>query len=360
MAAIKVLLPKSRVSELQRGRLGSIMVLPDYFVDRVVRTPSPRKLARLLARKAKAGGGSVHRIPQLEIKGGNAVNVAHALARQGARVHLLIVSDKIASMLLQAAFAPFGNVSVVTIDGQPGLTTALEFHFGGRHVNVMLSDLGDLARLDWETIEADVKRGLRGAAFAVAVNWAALRQHGNEIVRSLCIEARQRHARTFLDPADISGRSTDFRDLMKQTVQEGLVDVLSINENEARIVCRLLGVEPLPPTFHERELKAVCRSIGRECPATVDVHTPIGSATSDGEETEFAPAFPVRVHVETGAGDVWDAGDLVGYLLDLSPKGRLIFANACARLYLASRKAVAPTLPEVRSFLSSRGLLVDS
>ena len=87
---------------------------------------------------------------------------------------------------------------------------------------------------------------------------------------------------------------------------------------------------------------------------TVDVHTPVGSATSTDEGETWSSSFRTVDGLVTGAGDVWDAGDIIGHLLNLEDEDRLRFANACAYLYVRNRKTSYPTLREVASFLGGR------
>jgi len=69
------------------------------------------------------------------------------------------------------------------------------------------------------------------------------------------------------------------------------------------------------------------------------------------KETSFAKSFDVNVAISTGAGDVWDAADIAGYLCKLQADERLMFANACAAFYIS--KIESPTLQEAAKFLKS-------
>ena len=59
----------------------NIVVMPDFFVDRIIKLRSITELFNCLAEKARVGGGSVRESNStIDIKGGNAVNVAYCLA----------------------------------------------------------------------------------------------------------------------------------------------------------------------------------------------------------------------------------------------------------------------------------------
>src|SRR5579875_2001529 len=116
-------------SSLQRlPSAGTVSVMPDYFVDRFVRIQSVEDLIKMVNKKsAESGGGSIRGISQLEVKGGNAVNLAYALGKFGAIVHLITIADSIPARALVAAFAEMPNVKLDIIRGKAGYTIALEF-----------------------------------------------------------------------------------------------------------------------------------------------------------------------------------------------------------------------------------------
>ena len=53
--------------------IGSIVVMHDFFIDRIIRLESKEDLFDMVNEKAKVGGGSIRGIPTTDIKGGNAV-----------------------------------------------------------------------------------------------------------------------------------------------------------------------------------------------------------------------------------------------------------------------------------------------
>jgi ribokinase len=58
-------------------------------------------------------------------------------------------------------------------------------------------------------------------------------------------------------------------------------------------------------------------------------------------------AIKVDAKTLTGAGDSWDAGDMLGYLAGLGPQERLLFANCCASLYVRDPQGEPPTMNKV-------------
>ncbi|MCA1819352.1 MAG: hypothetical protein LC620_04755, partial [Halobacteriales archaeon] len=83
----------------------SVAVLPDVYVDAICPLPAWPATRASLDALAKRGGGNVPVGPiQLKL-GGNACNLAVALARLGATVHLLATADALGLHLLGQAAA---------------------------------------------------------------------------------------------------------------------------------------------------------------------------------------------------------------------------------------------------------------
>jgi ribokinase len=80
---------------------------------------------------------------------------------------------------------------------------------------------------------------------------------------------------------------------------------------------------------------------------SVDLHTKPGAAWSNGNETAFAHSIKVEAKTITGAGDVWDAADMLGHLIGLEPAERLLFANCCASLYVRNPDGEPPEMNRV-------------
>jgi ribokinase len=118
-----------------------VSVLPDFYFDRMISVPSFKQLFRQVELKATSGGGNLRGFSQVELRGGNATNLAYALASLSVRTRLYCVGDE----HTQTALAnPPRNCRVKVIPGKPGYTTALEFSLEGKPVNVMISDVGDV------------------------------------------------------------------------------------------------------------------------------------------------------------------------------------------------------------------------
>ncbi len=336
--------PREQISRLK------ISVLPDFFLDRIISVQSPRNLLRQIELKAVTGGGSLRGFAQTEVLGGNAGNLAFALSSLSARTTLYCVGD---AMTRAVTSAQSSTCKVRMIEGQPGYTIALEFPFKGRRVNVMLSDVGDLANFDGRKFTRLDMEDLDKSDCLALVNWSANRK-GNELARRVMHGRRRPGRLNFLDPADIQGAENRVRTLVKDVIEKGLLDVISLNENEARIIMRILSAGKLLKSYDSHKIMKAARALHSALNITVDVHTPIGSATSTNAGEAWSRSFRALGGIVTGAGDVWDAGDIIGHLLNFEDQKRLHFANACAHLYLRNKKARYPTLQEVIKLLESR------
>ena len=322
--------------------IGAIVVMHDFFVDRIIRLESKENLSGALSEKAKVGGGSIRGIPTADVKGGNAVNIAYSLAKLGAKVSLFTVADEMGSIMIRQTFAQFGDkVTLRIANGRTGLTTCFEFPHEGTRVNVMVSDVGDNESFGSERISSEADRTiLKNADGVMVVNWAT-NINGTELAEFSFKNSPS--AFHFLDPADIETRKHDFRDSLAKL--SGMIDCLSINENECNSLADALGFgRVLGSLYSVEEVKQASKRISESVGISTDLHTKIGSAWSNGKESAFAHAIKVDAKRLTGAGDTWDAADIIGYLAGLHPQERLLFANCCASLYIRDPNGEPPSM----------------
>ena len=96
---------------------------------------------------AKRKGGSIDGIPQTDMRGGNAINVASALANLDAAVTPIVCTSEYGLQQIKHYFkdAPV-DLSHIKIRSNASITTALEFKNKEQKTNVMIRDLGSLSR----------------------------------------------------------------------------------------------------------------------------------------------------------------------------------------------------------------------
>jgi ribokinase len=240
------------------------------------------------------------------------------------------------------------RIDVHIVDGKCGYTVALEYEEEGRHVNVMLSDTGDLRDFDgskiaqWDAI-ADSK-------IVAVLNWAA-NGSGNKLCERVFSFAHERNTKTFFDPADVSEVTDRLPEFKSKILDSQLANILSLNDNETRSLCKSLCSYTLPESYSEADLRIAAVKISDISGATVDIHTRNFSVSCEnGKNCTTVPCHKVEQIIVTGAGDVWDSADLVGHLIESEPADRLSFANAAAGLYVSRLPAMPPTFAETLDF----------
>jgi len=341
-------------SALHGVKINSIVVMPDFFVDRLIKLSSQEEFSRLLAEKVKFGGGSIRNISTTERKGGNAVNIAYCLGKLGIRTTLFTVADELGSAMLEKVFAKFGDTVRLKIgSGKHGRTTGLEFlRDGYNKANVMLNDAGDNEYFGPDKIESQENlKILEDADAVMVVNWGS-NLRGTELAQY--VFKKSPTSFHFIDPADIEIRREEFRDFLLKI--SNYINDLSLNENEANSLGKSLGMDSvLPPNnYDEQNVKNAAKQISTKIGINIDVHTRIGAGWSNGTDSQFAPAIKVEAKTLTGAGDSWDSASIVGYLCKLSPIARLMFSNAYASLYVQSSDAEPPTMEATLDLLNTK------
>src|SRR6266487_1362961 len=332
---------------------GTIVVLPDFFLDRIIKINSKDELFKMIDSKATTGGGSIRGISTSDIKGGNAVNVAYCLAKMGLSVTLFTVANKIGTSVLHTTFSKFGDsVNLFVKNGKHGSTTSIEFYDSKeKYVNVMLSDVGDNKNFGSEMVSLPTDLDIINTAKGVVLtNWGS-NLKGTELAQYLFNNSQ--NAFHFLDPADIETRKEEFRDSLKKL--NSLIDVLSINENECTSLLKASNLDSkLSLDLNDIEsVKKVVKRLSSEFGLKIDLHTRIGAAWSDGEDVLFVNSFYTVPKKLTGSGDCWDAADLIGYFAGLDATERLVFSNAYAALYIGSIEFEPPSITEALDFIQN-------
>src|SRR5688572_17425101 len=104
-----------------------VVVLPDAYIDALLRLPSWTKMRPQMESVIRNGGGNIP-VGPVEFKlGGNAANMAIALARLGADVDLVTKTDTLGQFFLErAAEGTSLNVEAVEVGPLASATLALE------------------------------------------------------------------------------------------------------------------------------------------------------------------------------------------------------------------------------------------
>ncbi len=348
-----------KLNELLKSNIDiKITVLPDFFIDRIIQISNMDILTEVIEKKIKVGGGSIRGLNSVDIKGGNAVNVAYCLARFGVKVDLITIADEMGYFLLNTIFKKFDSqVHLHIKNGKHGLTTSFEFTDPSFSVsNVMLSDVGDNRNFGPELIESmDVLSILNSSSAVVLTNWAS-NLRGTDLLKY--IFEKSPNSLHFLDPADISERRVEFIQDLKN--HSKLIDLLSINENEYLQIIHALedSEDRIVSDKNKNNLKTplnLCKNVwflSNFFKIDICIHTVIGSVWSNGYNTVFVNAItPSKINIVSGAGDSWDSAFLFGHLLNFKNEEKLCFANLVAFLYLENFYNDTPSLRDIVNYI---------
>jgi sugar/nucleoside kinase (ribokinase family) len=334
-----------------------VVLMPDFFLDRLIHLDCDlQRFSSRLAEVAGRKGGSIDGVPQENLRGGNAVNTASALAALGATVTPIVCADRHGLELIKFYLGQYGaDFSHVKVVEKASVTTALEFKTVDGQVNVMLRDLGSLADFGPSGLSED-DYGLIDAADVVCVfNWAGTRKSGTGLAATVFQRVKTKgRGKTYCDTADPSPNSAKIPELMEKVLKIQALDVLSLNENEAVVYASLLSSEiserrgQLP--LEELAMDAA-RVLAKRLTARIDLHTTAFSATFTGKSEVVAPAFKIKALRATGAGDAWNAGNILGEAGGLSDECRLSLANAVSACYLSDPFGEHPNRQKLVKFI---------
>jgi len=332
-------------------------VMPDFFLDRFVTLDwDVTKFSECLADVAKRKGGSIDGISQIDMRGGNAVNVASALTGLDAKVTPIVCTSEYGlNQIKYRSKKDKLDASHIKTTCKASITTALEFQAQNGKTNVMLRDLGGLADFgpanlndsDWALIEA--------SDYVCVFNWAGTVKHGTALAKAVFERAHNGRAKTYYDTADPNPNAKGIADLLTKVLKTDLVDILSLNENEAITYASLMdeSLKEKKERLSFAELAMVAaRVLAQHLSARIDLHATSFSASLKGKSEIIMPTFKVKVLRATGAGDAWNAGNILGDKYGLKVECRLMLANAVSACYLSDPKGLHPTKAKLAKFLN--------
>ena len=324
-----------------------VVAMPDFFLDYILAFPGKLdQMAGAMVDVAGRGGGNLLGWKHLVGRGGNASNFSAQLSKLSVNVVPVIETDEFGRMAL-AQFLKNVDLSHVTSTGSLSRTLAFEAEHSGRRVNIMASDPASLSSFGPEKLAEKDRELIRHADFVCVFNWNQ-NLKGTELAEEVFQTAKNEgKGVTFFDPGDPTSRASEIPRLNEQVLSKGLVDILSVNENELTQLAFAVGESTDGFEGEEENPLFQAASVFSMLGSRVDLHTPAFSATFiDGQRERVlcASTTPLKV---TGAGDAWNAGDIFAQGIGLNHKERLFFANATAAAYMRKPNLEPCSLAEI-------------
>lgn len=238
----------------------------------------------------------------------------------------------------------------------PGVTSALEFDDG----KVMLIRIEALDNLTWEWIQNVVGLGQLVNFFTDCdligiVNWSEI-EHTTAIWQGILDDVVPRlpsiQGKTvYFDLADCSKRSeSDIREVIEllPSYAKNFRTVLGINENEARILFRVLMDEPNSAGCDIQTIgEQLYRRLGVE---VLVIHPREGAwAWQNGNRYHVKTRLIQHPKISTGGGDNFNAGFSLAWLLGMDLESSLITANAVSGFYV--QNGFSPSLDQLTAYL---------
>jgi ribokinase len=348
---------ESLIDVLKKSRAKpEVTVMPDFFLDHFISFKgSLQSFIGKVSEIAMRGGGNIPDIKQTIMRGGNAANTASALASLGAAPRLISRTNQLGFKLLQLLVEAEGvDLSHMKKDGCMALTTALELECEGKLVNVMINNPGSVSNFGFDSLTSSDIDLIEESDFICVFNWNQ-NFKGTELAQKVFSQVKKRgRGKTFFDTGDPSPRKGEIKELINRVLAKGLVDIFSVNENEA-----IWYALHFDESFYEKRQSIKAETLAMDCASIlheklglrIDLHTAEYAATFIDGRKYVAPAFRVPVLRATGAGDAWNAADIYGEALKLDPMQRLMFANAAAAFYISNEEGKHASIKDVIKIL---------
>lgn len=316
----------------------SVLVMPDLFVDRLVKITKPlNEFVSDVENCFQRGGGNLFGNEQEIVLGGNAANLARALGVLGVHVTLTVVTDALGASIAQFFLTSLPVDIIVHHVRNSSKTVALEFIDQAQNIsrNVMISDPGDLRHVHPKEFLDTIGQGIKQHDVVAIVNQANNDNYA-ELVR-MVHDRTSSQCRLFLDFADLSSRTREFVQHLSTTFDLPKVEWIGMNDNECRSLSKFLLSKRIASN-DEDALVATSKQLSVEHGRTTWLlHTPtVAMAFKDGDLIGKAKAFKLKkVTRATGAGDTWNAGFLASIITsECSIEEALKHANALAGFFI--------------------------
>jgi len=309
----------------------NVILMPHFCIDNYIKFEGDYKsFVDKIEKIVEQGGGNII-VHQSLHSGGKALNTASALSALGINAYLLARTDSFGYDLLKHFLCDSKvDISYMKTDGELAITSAIEL----TDSNIMLSYPASLSQFGPECL-SDNDWKLLGEVDLVVISDFGLNNKGKELAREVFSFVKEKgKGKTFFDPGDPSPKGLEEKEEIKgvkNIIEDGLIDILSVNEDEVE---RYGGA-----SFLRRWTR-------------VDLHTSeYAMSFYRDSQTNRMPVFDINPKILTGAGDAWSAGDIYGELVGFGDESRLFIANAVAGFYVSNQDGRHPTISDLLKFI---------
>ena len=349
-----------KYTEFLQNIHGKILLGCDGFVDETYEIVEVRKsqaeftpmkklkqFGELLVARADGGVG-VELVPKRRCEGGFGINTGRIAACLGLNP---LLPGLYGSPTIDPAYEPFKDICDLASLGDPALTIALEFGDG----KVLMSNLQAVSSLNWEDFkkhfgELKLKEMFSGVDILGLGYWS-LTSNFDPLFLGFMeqYETVTPPRRMFFDFADIKKKSSEsfIKSLeLIQSFNSKIPMTFSMNEHEVLELFSRVGIEhpELKPAEIAAALTVARAKIGFN---ELVVHTPEFAASSSATQGEAFALQDRQTNIVrlAGAGDSFNGGYICASLGNLSPKERLVVANAVTAFFVTH--GTGPTKEEL-------------
>ena len=220
----------------------------------------------------------------------------------------------------------------------------------------MISDVGDIERFDGKSILNEYRGTIEQSDIIVISKWAS-NINGNQLVDN--IFRNSKNSIKLLDFADLASATNRLNELIENIKENNVIDVLSLNENECQILEKFLCLKNMKSQYTKKDIQSSALQISSILETRIDIHTPLGSCSSLDGDVEFVESFSVKPKILTGAGDVWNAVNVLSLKKGVSTINRLNLANAAAGSYISEFHNGDFSLEKIEQLLEARNIFVE-
>lgn len=308
-----------------------VVLMNDFVLDRIIQIQEIDEFIMSIKKIYKQKGGSYPFTNQINQCGGNAANCAKALGNLGVNTYFIGRTDPLGTVLLKYFLHQQSNVNIDHVQANGSLATTTALEMGDQKTNVMINDLKSFSSFGFSDLTDSDLKLMEKASLIGVFDWT-LNKKGTELASGVFDFALSHQIPTYFDTADPSSKKSEVPNLFSRALQHPGLTYFSINENELHQYTN----QKMREKNSLSEIIKLSKYLKSQLHAELEVHTSSFSASVNDKHVNMIPSFNINPLRATGSGDNWNAGNILGILLNLEPAERLLLANSTACFYISS------------------------